>query len=132
MTTQARPASRTAWARPVSSRSATTAEANDAQKAAAEKFFAYLNQKTVDAKWSLGSGWPPLRTDVGTADVSSNPVVASLTAIASTSRALLPGVVDSSDVLTAVDVATQKAVAGGNAKDLLDQAQSSITTALTK
>jgi multiple sugar transport system substrate-binding protein len=111
---------------------AITAQTNDAKKAAAEKFFAYLNQKAVDTKWSLGSGWPPLRTDVGAAAVSSNPVVASLTAIASTSRALLPGVVDSSDVLTAVDVATQKAVAGGNAKELLDQAQSSITTALTK
>jgi multiple sugar transport system substrate-binding protein len=111
---------------------AITAQTNDAKKAAAEKFFAYFNEKKVDTKWSLGSGWPPLRTDVSPADVSSNPVVASLTAIASTSRALLPGVVNSSDVLKAVDEATQKAVAGGNAKELLDQAQTSITITLTK
>lgn len=100
-----------------------TAQADDAKKAGAEAFFSYFFQKDVATKWSLGSGWPPLRTDIPLSDVSSNPVVASLSEIASTGRALLPGVVNSVDVLTDIDELTQKAVSGGNVADLLKTAQ---------
>ena len=65
-------------------------------------------------------------------DVDSNAVVASLTKIAPGTLPLLPGVVNSTDVLTAIDTATQKAMAGGNPKDLLKQAQSDIQAALDK
>ncbi|MGK9147124.1 ABC transporter substrate-binding protein [Plantibacter flavus] len=109
---------------------AVTAQASDAEQAAAEKFLAYFNEKSVATDWSLGSGWPPLRTDITAADVSSNPTVAALTEHADTSRALLPGVVQSTDVLAAVDEATQKAVAGGNAEELLKAAQDKVTAAL--
>lgn len=109
---------------------AVTAQASDAEQSAAEKFLAYFNEKSVATEWSLGSGWPPLRTDVTAEDVSSNPIVAALTENADTSRALLPGVVQSADVLTAVDEATQKAVAGGNAKELLEAAQVKVEAAL--
>jgi len=111
---------------------AVTAQTSPAKRAAVEKFLAYFNQKSVAIKWSLGSGWPSLRTDVTPADVDSNAVVASLTKIAPGTLPLLPGVVDSTDVLTAIDTATQKAMAGGDPKDLLKQAQSDIQAALDK
>lgn len=111
---------------------AVTNQADDAKKAAAEKFFDYFFSKEVSAKWSLGSGWPPLRTDVPASDVSSNPTVAALTAIAGTARPLLPGIADSTDVLAAVDEATQKALAGGDPKSLLDAANSAVSDALAQ
>ncbi|RFA10941.1 ABC transporter substrate-binding protein [Subtercola boreus] len=107
-----------------------TAQTDAASQKAAETFLAYFNDKTTATKWSLGSGWPPLRTDVTAADVSANATVASLTEIAPNTVALLPGVVNSTDVLTAIDTATQKAVAGGDPKALLSEASTSIQKAL--
>jgi multiple sugar transport system substrate-binding protein len=107
-----------------------TQQADDAQVAGAEAFFSYFFQEDVAAEWSLGSGWPPLRTDVPSSAVEANPVVVALTDIASTGRALLPGVVNSVDVISAVDELTQKAVAGGDVDALLGDAQSSIQNAV--
>lgn len=111
---------------------AVTAQADQAKKAAAEKFFNYFFSKEVATKWSLGSGWPPLRTDIPSSAVSSNPVVASLTEIASSARPLLPGVANSTDVLTAVDEATQKALSGGDPAGLLATASQSVQQALSQ
>ncbi|WP_165069214.1 ABC transporter substrate-binding protein [Marisediminicola senii] len=111
---------------------AITAQADDAKQAAAEKFLAYFNDKATATEWALGSGWPPLRTDVSAADVSANATVASLTEIAPGTLPLLPGVVNSTDVLTAMDTATQKAFAGGDPATLLAEAQASIEDALSK
>lgn len=111
---------------------AVTAQADQAKKAAAEKFFDYFFSKEVATKWSLGSGWPPLRTDIPSSAVSSNPVVASLTEIASSARPLLPGVANSTDVLTAVDEATQKALSGGDPASLLQSASQSVEQALSQ
>jgi multiple sugar transport system substrate-binding protein len=107
-----------------------TAQADDAQVEGAEAFFSYFFSKDVATQWSLGSGWPPLRGDIPASAVASNPVVASLTEIAETGRPLLPGVTASFDVLTAVDTATQKALAGGDPAALLTDAQAEIKTAL--
>lgn len=107
-----------------------TANADEAQQQGAEAFFSYFFSEEVATEWSLASGWPPLRSDIPASAVESNPVVASLTEIAGSSRPLLPGVADSVDVLTAVDVATQKAVAGGDVAELLSEAQQSIDGAL--
>jgi multiple sugar transport system substrate-binding protein len=107
-----------------------TAQASDAQTQAAEKFFDYFYSKDVATQWSLGSGWPPLRTDVPADAVSSNPVVAALTTIAGTARPLLPGVANSGDVLAAVDEATQKALDGGDPADLLATASDTAEQAL--
>jgi len=109
---------------------AVTAQATEAEQAAAEKFLAYFNEKDVATAWSLGSGWPALRTDVTPEDVNSNATVAALTEFSDTSRALLPGVVNSTDVLTAVDEATQKALAGGDPAELLKAAQAAVQQAL--
>ena len=106
----------------------TTAQANKDEKAAAEKFYAYFLDKTQAVKWSLGSGWPPLRTDVPASDVSGNPVVAALTAQAQFGRPLLPGVIDSVDVLKAVDEVTQRALAGDDGATRRATAQDPIQT----
>ncbi len=107
-----------------------TAQADDAKVAAAEKFFSYFFSEDVATEWSLGSGWPPLRTDIPASAVASNPTVAALTEISGTSRALLPGVVNSSDVLTEMDVVTQKALAGGDIPSLLSDGQAAIQATL--
>lgn len=109
---------------------AVTAQAGAAKKAAAEKFFDYLFSKDVATQWSLGSGWPPLRTDIPSSAVSSNPVVASLTEIAGTAKPLLPGVATSSDILKSVDEATQKALAGGDPAALLKTASAAVQQSL--
>ncbi|WP_223691514.1 ABC transporter substrate-binding protein [Leifsonia poae] len=109
---------------------AVTAQADSAKKAAAEKFFTYFFTKEVATKWSLGSGWPPLRTDIPASAVAENPVVAALTAISGTARPLLPGVANSVDVLSAVDEATQKSLAGGDASALLKTASGQVQQAL--
>jgi multiple sugar transport system substrate-binding protein len=109
---------------------AVTAQASPEEQKAAQDFFSYFFSRDVATEWSLGSGWPPLRTDVPAADVASNPVVASLTDISSTTKALLPGVINSTDVLSAMDEATQKAMAGGDPKELLGSASTAIDKAL--
>lgn len=111
---------------------AVTSQADAAKKAAAGKFFDYLFTKDNATKWSLGSGWPPLRTDVPASAVSSNAVVSALSGIVSTARPLLPGVADSSDVLTAMDEATQKSLSGGDPAALLKSASQSVQQALGK
>jgi multiple sugar transport system substrate-binding protein len=108
----------------------TTAQATKDEQAAADEFYAYFLDKAQSVKWSLGSGWPPLRTDVPASDVSGNAVVAALTAQASFGRPLLPGVIDSVDVLKAVDEVTQRALAGDDISTLLTKAQSEIQTDL--
>ncbi len=62
--------------------------------------------------------------------MDENPVVAALTEQAELGRPLLPGVVNSTDVLTAVDDLTQRAMAGEPVDDLLAQAQTAIQAAL--
>ncbi|WP_426626113.1 ABC transporter substrate-binding protein [Leifsonia sp. McL0607] len=111
---------------------AITAQADPAKQAAAKKFFDYFFTKEVATKWSLGSGWPPLRTDIPASAVSANPVVESLTKIAGDARPLLPGIANSTDVLAAVDEATQKALAGGDPQQLLKDASTKVQQALGK
>jgi len=107
-----------------------TSQGDPAKQAAAEKFFDYFFTKEVATEWSLGSGWPPLRTDIPSSDVSSNPVVATLTELVPDARPLLPGVANSTDVLAAMDEATQKAMAGGDPAALLKTASASVQQAL--
>jgi multiple sugar transport system substrate-binding protein len=109
---------------------AVTAQANDAQKAAAEKFFTYFFSPEVAVKWSLGSGWPSLRTDTTADQVKDNPLVATLTTISGSAQPLLPGVANSVDVLAAVDQATQKALSGGDPAPLLSTANTAVQKAL--
>lgn len=103
---------------------------DDAKAAAAQEFFAYFLNDENSVAWSLGSGWPPLRTSISADAVAENPTVAALTAQAEFGRPLLPGVVQSVDVLTAVDELTQRAMAGEDIAALLAEAQEKIQAAL--
>lgn len=103
-----------------------TDQGDDATTAAAEKFFTYFLSKEQATEWSLGSGWPPLRSDIPASDVSDNAVVAALTEQADLGRPLLPGVINSTDVLTAVDELTQRAVAGEDIDALLSETQDKV------
>lgn len=107
-----------------------TSQATPEQKSAIEKFLSWFYQQKNMVTWSLGSGWPPLTTDVTAADVAENPVVAALTEQSQYGVPLLPGVVRSTDVLTALDTATQKALAGGDPASLLATAQKEMESAL--
>lgn len=109
-----------------------TTQATDEELAAAETFFTWFYQHANMVKWSLASGWPPLTTDVTADEVSDNPVVAALTDQSQYGAALLPGVIASTDVLTAMDTATQKALTGGDPAELLAAAQKDISAALAK
>lgn len=109
---------------------AITDQADTAKQAAAQEFFAYFLGRDQSVAWSLGSGWPPLRTDVTADEVAENDVVAALTEQAPFGRALLPGVINSVDVLAAVDELTQRAMAGEDISSLLADAQSSIQATL--
>jgi len=109
---------------------AITEQEDPARQAAAEEFFAYFLNDDNAVAWSLGSGWPPLRTDISADAVAENETVAALTAMAEFGRPLLPGVVNSVDVLTAVDNLTQQVMAGGDIDALLAEAQAEIEAAL--
>jgi multiple sugar transport system substrate-binding protein len=111
---------------------AITEQDDAAKQAAAEKFFAFFLNDENAVKWSLGSGWPPLRTDIPADAVAENPTVAALTAQAEFAKPLLPGVANSTDVLAAVDELTQRALAGEDIAALLAEAQTSIQAALDK
>ncbi|GAA1688588.1 ABC transporter substrate-binding protein [Glycomyces endophyticus] len=109
---------------------AVTVDTSRAEQEAAEEFFSFFLNDENAVAWSLGSGWPPLRTDIPADAVAENPVVASLTEIAGTGQPLLPGVVNTTDVLSAVDELTQQAVAGGDVDALLAEAQTKVQEAL--
>jgi multiple sugar transport system substrate-binding protein len=109
---------------------AITDQGDAAKTAAAEEFFAFFLNDENSVAWSLGSGWPPLRTSIPADAVAENPTVAALTAQAEFGRPLLPGVVASTDVLTAVDELTQRAMAGEDIAALLAEAQEKIQAAL--
>ncbi|MFE5337489.1 ABC transporter substrate-binding protein [Isoptericola sp. NPDC056573] len=109
---------------------ALTVQADDEQRSAAKEFFSYFLAHERSVTWSLGSGWPPLRTDVGPDEVDDNPVVAALTTQAPLARPLLPGVVNNADVLEAVDKLTQRAMAGQPVDALLAEAQQEVEEAL--
>ena len=108
-----------------------SSQATEAQQKAAEQFFDYFYSKSVAAKWSLGSGWPPLVTTVPADAVASNPTVATLTSIVGSAQPLLPGVIKSADVLTAVDEATQRALSGQDPAVALKAAQPTVQSALS-
>jgi multiple sugar transport system substrate-binding protein len=109
-----------------------TSQASEEQRAGAEAFFTWFFAKDNMITWSLGSGWPPLTTDVTAADVAENPVVSALTEQAPNGAALLPGVVASTDILTAMDSLTQQAMAGGDISTLLEEAQAEMDSILAK
>lgn len=109
-----------------------TSQASEQEQAAIAQFLTWFYQKDNMITWSLGSGWPPLTTDVAASDVAENPVVSALTDQSSLGVALLPGVIPSTDILTELDTATQKALAGDDPATLLAAAQTAMTATLAE
>jgi multiple sugar transport system substrate-binding protein len=107
-----------------------TDQGDSAKQEAAQKFLAYFLNDDNAAAWSLGSGWPPLRTSIPADAVAENPTVAALSQFTSFTRPLLPGVVNSTDVLAALDELTQRSMAGDDIASLLAEAQSKVEAAL--
>lgn len=107
-----------------------TDQGDAAKVEAAQKFLAYFLNDDNAIAWSLGSGWPPLRTGIPASAVSANPTVATLSEYTSFTRPLLAGVVNSTDVLAALDELTQRAMAGDDIASLLADAQSKVDAAL--
>lgn len=110
-----------------------TSQASAEEQAAAEEFFTWFYQPENMVTWSLGSGWPPLTTNVDASEVSENPVVAALTEQSQYGVALLPGVIPQADILTELDTAVQKAMAGqGDIAELLETAQAEMEATLAQ
>jgi len=107
-----------------------TDQGDEAKIEAAQKFLAYFFTEENQVAWSLGSGWPPLRTSIPADAVAENPTVATLSQYTTFTRPLLPGVVNSTDVLQAIDELTQRAMAGDDIASLLAEAQSTVEAAL--
>ena len=107
-----------------------TDQGDAAKVAAAQKFLAFFLNDDNATAWSLGSGWPPLRTGISADAVSANPTVATLSQYTSFTRPLLAGVINSTDVLAALDELTQRAMAGEDIPTLLADAQAKVDAAL--
>lgn len=107
-----------------------TNQGDERKQEAARTFLAYFLSDDNATAWSLGSGWPPLRSGIPAEAVSENPTVATLSQYTSFTRPLLPGVVNSTDVLSALDELTQRAMAGEDIAGLLATAQGKVESAL--
>ncbi len=107
-----------------------TNQGDEAKVTAAQKFLAYFLNDDNSAAWSLGSGWPPLRTGISADAVAENATVAALSQYTSFTKPLLPGVVNSTDILAALDELTQRAMAGEDIAALLSEAHSKVDAAL--
>lgn len=107
-----------------------TDQGDAAKVEAAQKFLAFFLNDDNSIAWSLGSGWPPLRSSIPADAVAENPTVATLSQYTSFTRPLLAGVVNSTDVLAALDELTQRAMAGDDIASLLADAQAKVEKAL--
>lgn len=107
-----------------------TDQGDQAKIDAAEKFLAFFLSDDNAIAWSLGSGWPPLRSSIPAEAVAANPTVETLSQYTSFTRPLLAGVVNSTDILAALDELTQRAMAGEDIAALLADAQSKVESAL--
>lgn len=107
-----------------------TSQATDAEREAIGEFLTWFYEKENMITWSLGSGWPPLTTEVTADEVAENPVVAALTEQSQYGVALLPGVTAQTDILAELDAVTQKTLAGDDPARLLSDAQAAMTDTL--
>ncbi|MDR1392727.1 MAG: ABC transporter substrate-binding protein [Bifidobacteriaceae bacterium] len=66
----------------------------ESHRLAAYKFFAWWNAHDTQAKWAVGAGFPPNRTDVEASEISDNPYPALFGApsVMSTARVYMAGV----------------------------------------
>ncbi|MEV0616783.1 ABC transporter substrate-binding protein [Nonomuraea sp. NPDC050404] len=109
-----------------------TVQADEAKLAAADRFFAFFNGKQRQIEWSVGSGWPPNRTDVSPEELSANPDVASISRSSEDAVVDFGGVVDYTGVSTDFDTATQKSITGEPVSRVLAESHRKIQAKLNE
>ncbi|GLI02174.1 ABC transporter substrate-binding protein [Phytohabitans aurantiacus] len=125
------PGSATQAAAAISVNMQLAANASDAQKEAATKFFAFWNNTESQTYWAVKTGYPPNRTDVPASALAENPTSAGFSA-AKGARLYLAGLAKASQIDTDVVVPTvQKMTQGkGTAAQLLPDAAKQIDALL--
>lgn len=103
---------------------ALNAEADDATRDAAYDFLEFWNSKESQITWSVGSGFPPNRTDIEASELSENPYVAEFAAHADKARFFLTGVEDYQQVVGDVFEPALQQILNGEAapEEILPQA----------
>ncbi len=103
--------------------------ASSAKAKAAAEFYAYWAQKDIQIKFTQGSGFPPVTTNVSAADLSANPDVAAFAGQSGTTRPLAPGQTKFANIQSdIVDPTIEKIISDpSKTNNLLDQAASQLT-----
>jgi len=93
---------------------AVSAQASDAEKQAAYKFFAFWLRADSQVTWANGSGYPPIRTDVPASQIT-NPLTAAFgdPALLQSSQVYLGGIPSASSIDSDVFVPTLEKVLNG-------------------
>jgi multiple sugar transport system substrate-binding protein len=109
------------------------ATASDAERAAANEFFAFWNSAESQTYWAVETGYPPNRTDVPASAVADNPTSASFSEAVG-ARVYLQGLTTATQINDDVVVPTvQRMTRGeGTPADLLTEAASQVDALLAE
>ena len=107
---------------------AVSSAASAAKTKAAAQFYAYWAQKEQQIKFTQGSGFPPVTTNVSASDLTANPDVAAFAGQAGSTRALAPGQTQFANIQSDVfDPTIEKIISDpSKTSELLDQAASQL------
>lgn len=111
---------------------AVNAQTSDEESEAARDFMTFWNAKESQVYWSLNSGFPPNRTDIGEEELAENPYVSEFAAPADDARFYLAQVKDFTKVNeTIFEPALQKVLNGeGTAQEIFPPASEEIQSLL--
>ena len=109
---------------------AVSAAASKDKANAAAQFYSYWAQKDVQIKFTQGSGFPPVTTNVTASDLTANPDVAAFAGQAGTTRPLAPGQTQFASIQSDIlDPTIEKIISDPSKTDeLLDQAADQLNT----
>ena len=108
---------------------AISSAASSAKAKAAAEFYAYWAQKDNQIKFTQGSGFPPVTTNVSAADLSANPDVAAFAGQSGSTRPLAPGQTKFATIQSDIfDPTIEKIISDpSKTSNLLDQAATQLT-----
>ncbi len=112
---------------------AVSAAASSAKAKAAAQFYAYWAQKDQQIRFTQGSGFPPVTTNVSASDLTSNPDVAAFAGQAGSTRPLAPGQTQFANIQSDVFDPTIEKIISDPSKTsaLLDQAATQLNGMLS-
>jgi multiple sugar transport system substrate-binding protein len=107
------------------------ADASEEEKAAAYEFMEFWNSVESQTEWSIGTGWPPTRSDVDPADLADNPTSQAF-AQETNSRFYLGGLVNAIQIDNDVVIPTIQRITNGEgtAAELMPEAAEQINALL--